>query len=62
MKTFLNDLWKVRSNIFYGWLFLFIISLIGESPNTVFELFLISGIITFVMISCIVLYVRSKIK
>ena len=58
MKTLLKDLWTCRNNLLMVWLFFFCLSLVGETPHSIFILILISGIYTL----CIALFTILIIK
>lgn len=54
MKNFIKiikNLWKYsKKEMFYSWLFFFIIAIISESPHNTFVLFILTGIFTCIII------------
>ena len=58
MKTFLINLYQVRKNIFFIWIFLFILSISDKSPNTIFERFLTSGIVSLGIITLTIFFIK----
>jgi NAD(P)H-nitrite reductase large subunit len=59
MKTLLENLWSCKNQVLIAWLFFFCVSLTGESPYSVYKLFLISGAFSMGITMIAILYVKS---
>lgn len=56
----LKNLWKYKNNVLIAWLFFFMLSLVGNSPYSIFILFLISGAWAIGITLLGIMYVKSK--